>query len=259
MCTGKIMTRQEFQNALTSVLWEHKVYYGQESCEIDNDVYLWTGWVECISTLGDIDIHHYGEFQYEQNEPESFRFMDDIEQDQWRVTGINVVDNEGNTYDSWELASLIPESFHLERNFDKKKLNILAYHQLGSITDKKPIHHLKWKYKPIISFNGELLSSVATQYGVNKSNNYYSGSFGRWDEYKIFKTSEISELKKSLYIVEHHHYTHHDNEENKVTGQICSDDREVMDFLETTTINSFLKNELLVNAMVNDLNSQSLK
>lgn len=146
MSKTKEITLDSFKKLLENKLWEHQVYYGRKIEEnddsIDDSIIEWTGWIECISSLDDIDIHHYLEFSYTDDDLNSFEYSyEELDKPEWVVNGIKVLDENGEfEIEEWGLYSELFDKFNineqitLERltqsNLNSESLSIIAVRPL---------------------------------------------------------------------------------------------------------------------------------
>ena len=99
---------------------------------------------------------------------------------------------------------------------------------------------MKWTNKPEIHFNAICYGGLSTSYQVDRHDDYYSGSFGRWKSMFFYKTKSPD----SQYIAEYGQYSNHDHERHNVTGIICNTKEEIKDFFKDIDLNIVLRNEL---------------
>lgn len=161
------------------------------------------------------------------------------------VTGIMLVDEDGDAIDGWQLSHIFREKFQGEEweLFVGHLLPIIETNDIDTdeASDMETVT-LEIDNEPSIRFTGERIGAASSSDNQAMGSSY-SGQVGRWTELELYKT------KGGKYICHQVGYTRWQGERHRYSGKVCETLEEVKAFFG----NRWLAKELYDNAGIDSV------
>lgn len=244
------MTINEFEELISNGEWQHEQDYeiADESLNYIEEwddvtdtleriaIPYYTGWISVTSTFGDFKITYSECFSYMENDSDSLQ----TEQDNFKLDGFSVIDDDGDEIPVYELADFMDSRFN---NIDYSVLNIKEVIDVDNSETDSDNEEITIEIDncPDIRFTGKILATAKSS--ANNASSSYSGQTGHWTELKLYKT------KGGKYICYRIGYTLWEGATDSHKGKVC----ETLDDVKAFFGHGWLAKELYAKAGIEDI------
>lgn len=236
MNATKTMTVDQFRAMLEREDWTRKQYIEQigsasrqeqewdeeaETC-VTADIDIIQGYAVLESTLDGVTVEYQEFWSHDEFEPGTFETSTDGLDSVWTITGVTVLDEDGDEMSMSDLAFLIPAEFG-RIDYAGLRAGIEQTTDIDTDTesDMEEIT-LQSDNAPSLRFRGELLASTSSS--NERSSSYYSGTTGRWTTLRLYKTASGKFVCQSIG------HTQWQGEHTRYKAVVCETEAEVIKF-----------------------------
>lgn len=197
MNATKTMTVEQFQALLGREDWTRKQYIEQidtasrQEWEEDDvvDINVIQGYAMVESALDGVTIEYQESWNYDEFEPDTFSTSTEGLDDVWAITGVTVLDEDGEPLSQWDVAMLLPREFSYV-DYSGLKAGIEQVTDIDTDTEEDSAMEtitLPSDNAPSIRFKGERIARTSSS--PDTANSYYSGTTGRFTILELYRTA----------------------------------------------------------------------
>ena len=236
IATPRTMTVDQFRAMLERPEWVRKQYIEQidtasrqeqewdEEAETyaTTDIDIIQGYAVLESTLDGVTVEYQEFWSHDEFEPGTFETSTDGLDNVWTITGVTVLDEDGDEMSRNDLIFLIPAEF-AEIDYSGLKAGIEQVTDIDTEEDSAmDTITLRNNNAPSLRFSGELLASTSSS--NERSSSYYSGTTGRWTTLELYKTASGKFVCQSIG------HTQWQGEHDRHKAVVCETEAEVIEF-----------------------------
>lgn len=205
------------------------------------ECHMW-GWI--TAKHGEIEITYQEVASWEENHPEDYTTSTDHGGDVWTVTGVTVLDDDGDHISKRELLGLLEDADTGFQDIDWESL--IPSKKYESVDNQEDADMggdtitLTRDNAPDIRFEGDLIVSVRSS--PNNASGSYSGSPGRWTTLRLYLS------KGGRYVCHRIEHTIWEGDTDSYSATVCDTDEQVIKFFG----HGWLAKELYEKAGIDD-------